>query len=141
MGELEYPAILVVDDEPVVRNLINLALHHDYIVLLAEDGVRALEIAEAFPGRIRLLMTDLNMPRMGGLEAARRFLAQRPSTQVLLMSGGLGAGWPKDDPRYSFLAKPFSVSIIRMAVETVLNEGRLPEPSCAATRLFTTFTG
>ncbi len=141
MDEPEYPAILVVDDAPVVRDLISLALHHHHLVLLAEDGVRALEIAEAFPGKIHLLMTDLNMPRMGGLEAARRFLAQRPSAQVLLMSGGLGAGWPKDDPRYSFLAKPFSVSIIRMAVETVLNEGCLTEPSRNATRLFTSSTG
>jgi len=125
MPEVEYPVVLVVDDEPGIRNIAQIALQHDFAVLLAEDGVRALEMAYQFPGKIHLLVSDLRMPRMGGLEAVRRILLEHPETHVLLMSGEPAASLPAEGRRYPFIAKPFTLPAFRSAVNGALSGGLL----------------
>jgi DNA-binding NtrC family response regulator len=126
MPAFEYPIVLVVDDEPHIRDLVHVILQRDYSVLLAEDGVRAVEIAQQFTGEIHLLVSDVRMPRMGGVEAARRILAERPATRVLLMSGEGASSLPAEDRRYSFVAKPFTASAFRSAVNGALGGETLP---------------
>jgi CheY-like chemotaxis protein len=58
-----------------------------YRVLQAGDGEEALRIAEAHTEPIQLLLTDVVMPRLNGVELARRLTRQRPDTKVLYMSG------------------------------------------------------
>ena len=79
--------ILVVEDETSVRTLVRDVLREaGYDVVDAADGVHALELAET-AGEIHLLLTDVIMPKISGRQLAAKFLALRPATRVLYMSG------------------------------------------------------
>jgi CheY-like chemotaxis protein len=72
--------ILVVDDEPDVRGLAREILEAGgYEVLEAGDGEEALRVAEAHPAPIHLLLTDVVMPRLNGVELASRLTHLRPT--------------------------------------------------------------
>jgi two-component system, cell cycle sensor histidine kinase and response regulator CckA len=84
----EEPTILVVDDEPAIRDIASRILRRaHYTVLTAPDGPSALNLASEHPGTIHYLLTDVVMPHMPGNELARRLTALRPGTRVLYMSG------------------------------------------------------
>jgi len=80
--------ILLVEDEElvleVVRNLLGL---NRYQVIEAHDGYQAIAICEGYPDTIDLMLTDVVMPQMNGIELAKRALALRPKMKVLFMSG------------------------------------------------------
>ena len=80
-------SILFVDDEPVLRELALEALSTlGHPVLLASGGAEAVAICAANP-EIRLVITDLMMPGMGGLEACQLIHQQDPTVRVILSSG------------------------------------------------------
>jgi two-component system, cell cycle sensor histidine kinase and response regulator CckA len=79
--------ILVVEDEAAIRSLMTRTLIlAGYRVISAEDGVAALARVESEPD-IDLLVSDLVMPRMGGLELRDRLSRSRPGLRVLFVSG------------------------------------------------------
>jgi CheY-like chemotaxis protein len=79
--------VLLAEDEPQVRRLIHTVLEQaGYTVLMAEDGQQALRVAEGV-GHVDLLVSDVRMPHLGGVELARRLRLLWPEVQVLLMSG------------------------------------------------------
>src|SRR4051794_19564724 len=79
--------ILVVDDEPDMRDILTRVLQKEgYFVLTAEDGEEALIVSRRFVGTIHILLSDVIMPKLDGLELRRHILAERPDTKVLLMS-------------------------------------------------------
>jgi len=79
--------ILIAEDEPAIRALVSRTLSKaGYRVLDAGDGIEALERA-AEAETISLLLTDLAMPRMGGVELRNRLREQHPALPVLFMSG------------------------------------------------------
>jgi PAS domain S-box-containing protein len=116
--------ILVVDDEQVVRQVAQAALERrGYRVLLAEDGKAALEMFEKHSELISLVLLDLTMPEMGGVEAFQRLKAMRPEIKVLLSSGyneaeatsrfeGLGLA--------GFVQKPYTSARLAEKIRTVL---------------------
>ena len=72
--------ILLVEDDEALRRIGRQMLEtYGYTVLLAGDGAAALELAQNHPEPIQLLMTDILMPKMGGIELAERLSALRPS--------------------------------------------------------------
>jgi len=78
----------VIDDEPMVRELAKRALErHGYSVLVASDGVAAIDIFKREPRRIDLAILDLSMPGLGGEEALRDLRKIRPDVKVLVSSG------------------------------------------------------
>jgi two-component system cell cycle sensor histidine kinase/response regulator CckA len=80
--------ILLVDDEEALLNLTAERLKEcGYSVLPARDGIQALEIARSFQGPIHLLLTDIMMPRMGGLALARSMSELRSGIRILFMTG------------------------------------------------------
>jgi PAS domain S-box-containing protein len=80
--------ILVAEDEDSLRLLTERILaRHGYTVLSAGDGEEALALAEQYPGRIDLLLTDVIMPRLGGHDVALRIQDSRPDLPVIYMSG------------------------------------------------------
>ena len=80
--------ILLVEDEEALLNLTAERLKEcGYTVLPARDGMHALEIARSFNGPIHLLLTDIMMPRMGGLALARSIAELRPGIRVVFMTG------------------------------------------------------
>ena len=80
--------VLLVDDEEMIRNIGRLVLRqHGYQVLLAKDGLDALEVYQREQGRIDLVILDLLMPRLGGRDALRRLRQIDPGVRVLFSSG------------------------------------------------------
>jgi two-component system, cell cycle sensor histidine kinase and response regulator CckA len=121
-------AVLVVEDEPGVRRLIESMLElHGYRVLAAANAGEALELA-ASAGRIDLLLTDVEMPDMNGRELAQRLGAERPEMRLLYMSGHSEheiAGYGVFASGALFLAKPFTVAALTQRVREVLDtQGR-----------------
>ena len=107
--------VLVVDDRRDVRRLAAAVLQGlGYRTLEAADGEQALDVADAHPGPIHLLLTDLVMPGMAGRDLAARLRERRPDTRTIYMSGydeatisAAEAGGPDGDV-CGFLQKPFS---------------------------------
>jgi two-component system cell cycle sensor histidine kinase/response regulator CckA len=101
----DQTVILVVDDEVMVRNIVQITLEADgYFILAAHDGEEALHISRSFPGTIHAVLSDVRMPKIDGLELRERILKERPGIPVLLMSGYVDAPLPVD---VAFLKKPF----------------------------------
>ncbi len=120
--------IQVVDDEPDVCELARDCLvAAGYRVLQAGDGEEALRIAEVYTEPIHLLLTDVVMPRLNGVEVAGRLTRQRPDTKVLYMSGFAVVGaqtehlsGPGLQPGDPILPKPFSPESLTRKVREVL---------------------
>lgn len=89
-------------------------------MLEADGGERALAVSESFPGAIDLLLTDVRMPGLGGLELAGRLCLRRPGLRVLYVSGYPGDGVRPDGA--PLLAKPFRPAELAEAVRHVLAE-------------------
>jgi len=80
--------ILVVDDESVLREMTGEMLRsRGYEVLLAADGIEALDIYRREWGTISLVVLDMIMPRLGGLETFRRLTGMDRKARILLCSG------------------------------------------------------
>lgn len=78
--------ILVIDDDQAVRGAITIVLQADgFEVLTAEDGFAGLELARA--GDFDLVIVDLFMPRLGGLDTIRQLRERQPSLPIIAMSG------------------------------------------------------
>ena len=118
--------ILLVDDEEVVRALGQRVLEScGYTVLTAEDGIRALEVYQAHPGEIALVVLDLVMPRMGGLECLQRLRELDPQVKVLI-STGYTARSPAQElvakGALGVVEKPFRLRDFALAVRRALDE-------------------
>jgi len=105
--------ILLVEDDDRLRSLTRALLElAGYTVVVAVDGVEALDLAKTGGSGAALLVTDLVMPRgVSGQELARRLRLERPGLKVLFMSGYSAAiaGRQIDlSPGQGFLQKPFS---------------------------------
>jgi two-component system cell cycle sensor histidine kinase/response regulator CckA len=113
--------ILVVDDEDHVRDLVKDVLEGEgYIVITEADPRVARRIAES--QTVHLLLTDVVMPAMSGLELADRVEAAGKKTKILLMSGYMTAA-TKASGR-TCLAKPFTVDALLGAVRESLTVRR-----------------
>jgi PAS domain S-box-containing protein len=117
--------VLLVEDEPSVRALAAEVLERNgYRVVAAENGDRALELADARDGPIHLLLTDVVMPRMSGRELAEKLLASRPDTKVLFMSGYTDDAIVQHgvlEAGTEFLQKPFTRDALTVRVREVLD--------------------
>ena len=103
--------IILVEDELDVRSFaLSLLKKAGYTVITAVDGIDAMEKASKFGGSIDLLLSDLEMPRMTGVELATQIFLQRPDTRILLMSG-LPSGLLILNQDWQFLPKPFVASM------------------------------
>jgi signal transduction histidine kinase/ActR/RegA family two-component response regulator len=116
--------VLVVDDEPTLRSVIRRSLAREgYRVLVAEDGPRALLLASSHAAHIDLLITDVVMPGISGLELARQLQLQRPGLGVLFISGfTFEESVPEADQRAStaYLPKPFDTKVLAFKVRELL---------------------
>jgi DNA-binding response OmpR family regulator len=80
--------ILLAEDDVGLQFFVWRLLKADgFTVLTAGDGIAALEASRNYPGSIDLALSDVRMPRMGGLELCRIIAAERPGIKVLMMSG------------------------------------------------------
>ena len=101
---------------------------YGYKVILADVPEAAIEIAKNRKKKIDLLITDMVMPNINGLELAERFLEYRPGVKVIYMSGYPQKSSVMSDSinlngeYHPFIAKPFSpeqfVRIVRQVLDT-----------------------
>jgi CheY-like chemotaxis protein len=124
--------VLVAEDEPAVRSAIQRSLKGvGHSVLMAEDGLHALALARAHPGPIDLLITDVVMPNMSGIELARTLLSERSGLKVLFMSGyTFDESLPPSDPvkGTDYLHKPFDTRALASKVAELLSSARRELP-------------
>jgi DNA-binding NtrC family response regulator len=98
--------ILVVDDDKGVLSVAETVLARaGYSVISVSNPLVALRRSREFEGEIHLLLTDVAMPEMDGVQLARQIQAERPQTRVLLMSGYMASA-----SRFPLLNKPFAFS-------------------------------
>jgi CheY-like chemotaxis protein len=121
--------ILVVEDEPVLRDLAHLILEEcGYRVLEAGSGVEALAIWERDKGNIDLVVTDMVMPEgMSGMDLAQRLHASKPGVKIIFASGysmdDLDTGFVRRG-HGAFLQKPYTHVTLAKAVRDCLDEPR-----------------
>ncbi len=119
--------ILLVDDDDSVRLLYGKVLRRQgYTVLEARHATEALVIIERHPAAIQLLITDILMPQMNGLELAQLAIPMRQDMQVLFVSGysaqvALPADMIADETH--FLQKPFTPATLIERVKVMLERG------------------
>jgi two-component system cell cycle sensor histidine kinase/response regulator CckA len=129
---LEAPAssrgtetILVVEDDTGVRGFVRAVLEaQGYRVLFAAKPSEALDVAGEHEGQIRLLLTDVVMPGMSGVELARRLTDLEPGLKVLFVSGYTENTIVHHgvlNPGVSFLPKPFSADALALRVRQELD--------------------
>jgi two-component system, cell cycle sensor histidine kinase and response regulator CckA len=120
------PTVLVVDDEPLIRQVVALMLRQDgYSVLTADGGPEAISVSRAHNGTIDLLVSDVVMPGMDGPALATRLLEKYPLLPVLFISASREATQLAGFPHFQLLAKPFSMATLRGAVQGLLPAGVL----------------
>ena len=117
--------LLVDDDAAVLRMAAAILKRAGFQVIRASNGLEALQVYESYAGHIDLLVTDLDMPEISGLELVARLSAIHPSIRVVVTSGG-----PRlEDPalrRYPIVSKPFGAAALLQAVRAALRETARP---------------
>ena len=112
---------LVVEDEPGVRRIMVAALRLLGIDSFeAEDGQAGLELFNAHRDEISVVVTDLTMPRMNGVEFAEALRAQAPDLPVVLVSGYAEPDDLASIPGVKFLAKPFRLAALVDTIRSAL---------------------
>ena len=107
--------VLLVDDEDAIRWIGRRYLEADgWAVLEAVDGLEALRLIGSLTGRLDLVVTDLNMPRVTGRELAEVLSVFRPRVPALGITGFLSA--VNHDRRLPILPKPFTPGSLLQAV-------------------------
>jgi two-component system, cell cycle sensor histidine kinase and response regulator CckA len=119
-------AIVVVDDDDFIRDSYGDVLRTlGYTVLIAEDGEHALQVMTDHDAPIHLVISDINMPRMDGLEFVGMLRAAYPNMKALLVSGQ-GPQYLVDNrdripDGVHFLAKPVTMGELASRVRQILD--------------------
>lgn len=113
------PRILIVDDEMEFRLLIKDALP-GFDVVEAENGKQALEVVQEY--KLDLVITDINMPELNGLQLLQNLRAQYPGLKVLATSGYVDAEEVRKHPFDGFVEKPLALAPFQQLVEQTLGQ-------------------
>jgi len=109
--------ILVVDDEEAVRLIVKEALEHSgFKVILAEDGQKALYIYKNNYKKIDLVLLDLNMPKLNGVETYKHLITINPAVKVILSSGfneQESIERLSQSKKVSYLQKPYHLQLLK----------------------------
>ena len=125
MEKLE--TILVVDDTPIVLSVVVAILDNaNFNVLEAKSGEEAIKVAKNHPGKISLLLSDIQMPSMTGPELGETLKKLIPDLRIMLMSGFPGGNFLVLNFGWAFIEKPFLAAKLLEMIDVVL---RSPDKS------------
>ncbi|MBW2662697.1 MAG: response regulator [Deltaproteobacteria bacterium] len=120
--------ILLVDDEEMLRSLgQEILLQKEYTVLLASNGIEAIQLYKKQEGNIDLVVLDMIMPKMDGLETYKRLKEMNPSLKILITSG-----YSEDTQNHKkfrngiegFIQKPYKINTLIKKVREILDMNR-----------------
>jgi CheY-like chemotaxis protein len=110
--------VLVVDDELVARSIMaRVLVDGGFHVAEVHSAFQAVDLLATLEGKVELVVSDIAMPGMSGLELATRMAESWPSIPILLISG---QGGPPADYAGAFLPKPFTSDILLDAVSRLV---------------------
>ncbi len=135
--------VLVAEDDRVARDLLCEILRGEgYEVDTVDDGMGAIERAQAGDGRYDLVVSDVRMERSGGFDVLAAFTQKAPATPVILITAFgdvTGAMQAIQRGAYDYVSKPFNIEELRLTVARALERRRLvaqkPAPSESKTHL------
>lgn len=126
--------ILIAEDDSSMRQFLAMALRragHD--VILCEDGQKAFDILRSSPDHPDLLLTDIVMPGMDGIELSKKVAALYPDIKILFITGFAAVAAEQRKAQNvtpaNILAKPFHLNDLTRQVEALLNGGETTESS------------
>lgn len=130
------PHILVVDDEPIVRRFASRVLADaGYSVATAADGAEALELLRGRREPVRVVVSDIVMPRLNGVQLLQALSVSHPDLPIILMSGFAPAQLADRGiaAPCSVLAKPFPPELLLAEVRRCIDRAtpESPTPSVA----------
>ena len=127
VGHEERPRVLIVDDEKFIRDILADFLGMEgYVVRTAEDGAAALNELQSTPYDI--VISDLKMPRMGGIELLDQIATTAPNVLTVIMTGFGTVETAIDAMKrgaYDYILKPFKVEEVIHVVQRGLEKQRL----------------
>jgi signal transduction histidine kinase/CheY-like chemotaxis protein len=122
-----WETLLIVEDEENVRKpLVQILASRGYNMLEAADALEAIQISQGHPGPIHLMITDILMDGMSGVELAERLSFKRPEMRVIFATGypaGLTEGSHLASDATHLLKKPFSGRELAAKIREVLESG------------------
>jgi DNA-binding NtrC family response regulator len=123
--------ILIVDDQETIWDFLIEALQElGYSVLLAENGIDAVEVYKSNPQEIDLVLLDMIMPKQGGHQTFFKIKAIDPDAKILLSSGYVSEDEVKDllnQGACGFIPKPHRLAKMASAIRQVLDSNKKSE--------------
>ena len=121
MSDMESPAVLIVDDEALVRELLRTVLESEGLdVLEARDGREGLEVFKGNQSRIDLVILDLNMPEMTGYDLQAELQIIDPDVKMIVVTG-----YMPDEERLvgveEIISKPVQIPKMSRIVREILD--------------------
>jgi len=123
----ESPSCLIVDDEPRLRQILAQLLGREgFRCLEAENGLEALEVLAR--EQVTLLLSDIQMPKMSGMELLGRVTSEYPDVAIVMITGNVDVHMAVDAlsrGAMDYLLKPFQLDEVRARVRQALEKRRL----------------
>ncbi len=120
-----HETLLVVEDEKSVRDIVVSSLEqYGYHIIQAENGPEAIKKAKAARGPVHLLLSDVVMPEMSGIELSKKICQLYPKVKVCFMSGyadGMVDNHDMLDEEAHFIQKPFSTQVLVSKIREILD--------------------
>ncbi len=137
---MDEARILIVDDEPIARDNLDYVLRKEgYQTVVAENGAQA--ISELERESFDLVMTDLRMQPVDGMEVLRRSKEISPDTEVIVITGYATVSTAVEAMRegaFYYVPKPVNIDEVRILVRQALEKGALKREVCALRQLVET---
>ena len=118
--------ILIVEDNDAMRELLKTLLQNDgHEVLSAHDGLEAVRLYKTAREKIELVITDVEMPNLSGVEAFRQIKKMNPGAKVIFVSGAMNRRLEEqlqNEGIQAFFQKPYAPADILTKIREILGE-------------------
>jgi CheY-like chemotaxis protein len=126
--------VLYVDDDETVLNMTKIVLEHlGYDVVVSISAVEAINIFQSQENEFDLVITDLKMPGINGMELSQKLLNKNPNIPILICTGSCELIIEKEANRMGIkgiISKPFSIKTAAKLIDKIVSEnrGEIAEP-------------